>query len=96
MLRKMGLTILIFAVFFSAFFILTSSVSKTAEKEELDNLQKAVKKATLQCYAVEGRFPSSVEYLQSNYGLQIDEDKYAVFYQGFASNVMPDITVVKL
>ena len=43
--------------------------------------------------AIEGRYPPSVEYLEENYGILIDRDKYDVFYSGFASNFMPDITV---
>ena len=38
--------------------------------------------------------PPSVEYLEENYGIQIDHDKYNVFYDGFASNIMPEITVI--
>ena len=30
---------------------------------------------------------------RKNYGILIDRDKYDVFYSGFASNFMPDITV---
>ena len=41
-------------------------------------------------------YPPSVEYLEEHYGIQIDRDKYAVFYEGFASNMVPDITVIKL
>ena len=33
-------------------------------------------------------------YLEENYGVQIDHDKYNVFYDGFASNIMPEITVI--
>ena len=35
-----------------------------------------------------------MEYLEENYGIQIDRERYYVFYEGFASNVMPDITVI--
>ena len=42
---------------------------------------------------MEGRYPPSVDYLEENYGILIDRDKYDVFYSGFASNFMPDITV---
>ena len=34
-----------------------------------------------------------VDYLEENYGILIDRDKYDIFYSGFASNFMPDITV---
>ena len=46
------------------------------------------------CYAIEGRYPPSIEYLEEHYGVMINRKKYNVFYDGFASNVMPDITVV--
>ena len=48
----------------------------------------------LVAFAIEGRYPPSVEYLEENYGVQIDHDKYNVFYDGFASNIMPEITVI--
>ncbi len=57
-------------------------------------LKKAVTRASVQCYAIEGRYPPSVEYLEENYGIHIDRKKYHVFYDGFASNVMPEITII--
>ena len=36
----------------------------------------------------------SVDYLEEHYGIVIDRDRYHVFYDGWASNVMPDITVL--
>ena len=36
----------------------------------------------------------SVEYLEEHYGVQIDRTRYHVFYEGFASNIIPDITVI--
>lgn len=35
-----------------------------------------------------------MEYLEEHYGIVIDRDRYHVFYDGWASNVMPDITVL--
>lgn len=70
--------------------------SQKAENEGGETLRKAIARSSVQCYAIEGRYPPSVDYLVENYGIQIDEKRYSVFYNGFASNVMPDITVVKL
>lgn len=70
--------------------------SGKAESEGSETLRNAIAHASVQCYAIEGRYPPSVEYLVENYGIQIDEKRYSVFYDGFASNVMPDITVVEL
>ena len=33
--------------------------------------------------------------MQEHYGLLVDEDKYFVDYTVFASNLMPDFTVLK-
>lgn len=66
---------------------------RTGAREE-DTLKKAITRASVQCYAIEGRYPPSVEYLEQNYGIQINREKYHVFYDGFASNVMPQITVI--
>lgn len=71
-------------------------VSKRADEEGAETLRNGIRRASVQCYAIEGRYPPSVQYLTDNYGIQIDEDRYSVFYDGFASNVMPDITVVPL
>lgn len=68
-------------------------LSQQADVEGGITLEKAIKRASVQCYSIEGRYPSSVKYLEEHYGLQIDKEKYGVFYEGFASNIMPEITV---
>lgn len=67
---------------------------KRAETEGADTLRSAIARASVQCYAIEGRYPPSVDYLEEQYGIQIDRERYNVFYDGFASNIMPQITVV--
>ncbi|MGP1570222.1 MAG: hypothetical protein ACTTH0_04805 [Eubacteriales bacterium] len=88
-----------FALFITLVFVfsyLLTAINEKTGTEREKTLKEAVRKASVQCYAIEGRYPSSVDYLEENYGLQIDKENYAVFYEGFASNVMPSITVVKL
>ncbi|MFV0240016.1 MAG: hypothetical protein ACK5H4_08265 [Lacrimispora sphenoides] len=67
--------------------------SRKADAKGADTLRDAIRRASVQCYAIEGRYPPNVEYLEENYGIQIDRNRYDVFYSGFASNFMPDITV---
>ncbi len=71
----------------------TRGIASRTEAEQLNVLDQAIRRATIQCYAIEGRYPPSVEYLEEHYGLSIDREKYHVFYDGWASNIMPDITV---
>ena len=40
------------------------------------------------------RLSATWEYLEEHYGVQIDRTRYHVFYEGFASNIIPDITVI--
>lgn len=55
--------------------------------------RQAVRKAVLQCYAVEGMYPAKLSYLKEHYNLKIDEEKYRVYYDCFASNIMPEINI---
>lgn len=68
--------------------------SRQAGEEGTKTLEDGIRRASVQCYAIEGRYPPSVQYLEDNYGIKIDTDRYHVFYEGFASNIMPDITVI--
>lgn len=70
-----------------------TSGRKSAEERKLaeDNLRKAV----VSCYAIEGRYPDSYEYIRDHYGVKIDEERFIVHYEVFASNIMPDITLVE-
>ena len=55
----------------------------------------AVREAIMTCYAVEGAYPESVEYLQENYRLAYDEERYLVNIESFAANRSPDVYVVE-
>ena len=64
------------------------------QAESLKQLDASIRKATMTCYATEGVYPPSVQYLKENYGIQIDEDRYSVFYEIEGANLMPSITVM--
>lgn len=88
------LSLAVFGAVIGLFLGIMDSFSRRVEAENAETLQKAIQRACVQCYAIEGRYPPSVKYLEQEYGIRIDEERYDVFYSGFASNVMPDITVV--
>lgn len=62
---------------------------------ETDIVRNAVKNAALTCYAVEGAYPDSVEYLREHYQLAYDEERYVIMYEAIASNMIPDIRVTE-
>ena len=68
----------------------TASGQREAGRRQLED---ALRRGAAACYAAEGIYPPTVEYLQAHYGIQIDREKFHVFYEVFAENIMPQITV---
>ena len=64
-------------------------------EEALRIAEESVIRGAVSCYAQEGFYPPDYEYLKENYGIRVNEEKYTVFYSVFASNMMPDVTVVE-
>lgn len=70
-----------------------NEVREISAEESYFLLKDAINRTAVQCYAIEGYFPPNIEYLEENYGLVIDYDKYIVSYNVFASNIMPDVEI---
>ena len=64
-------------------------------EEDLRQLEETLRRGCVACYAAEGAYPTSLDYLKERYGVQIDEERYTVYYSAFAENLMPDITVLE-
>lgn len=76
------------------FLISLSGVKQGSAAQGRTQLETALRRAAVACYAAEGSYPPSLDYLTEHYGVQIGKD-YVVFYEVFASNLMPDITVLE-
>lgn len=90
------LSIVFFVVIFGLFLGGVANAEAGSQAESKKVLEESIKKAVVSCYALEGAYPESIEYLEKNYGLTYDKDKYAIGYIAFASNILPDITVIEL
>lgn len=71
-----------------------ATVQRAQQAEDLQILEEALRRTAVACYAAEGIYPPDVAYMQQHYGLQYDTGRYTVRYVRFASNLMPDITVL--
>lgn len=85
---------LLFALVIFLFVLLFSSVSEKSQDEQQEVLLNALRRASVSCYAIEGRYPDSLDYLKENYGITYDDEKFIVQYDAFASNVFPSISVL--
>ncbi|MBQ3134239.1 MAG: hypothetical protein IJB75_00275 [Oscillospiraceae bacterium] len=57
-------------------------------------LEQSLRRAAAASYASRGEYPATLDELAAQSGIRIDRENYAVFYEAFASNLMPDITVL--
>lgn len=79
----------------SFFLAALSNLKKESGAEGKAQLEQAIKRGAVTCYATEGIYPPDLEYLKEHYGLRVDESRYTVIYEVFAENLMPDITVLE-
>lgn len=86
---------MVFAAMIAWLVIAVTNTAHSTEREELSALQTTVEKGITMCYAIEGAYPQSVDYLCANYGLIYDKSKYIVHYESFASNVRPMVTILR-
>ena len=72
-----------------------NNLSDGQRSEGRQQLEDAVRRGAVACYAAEGIYPPNLEYLEEHYGIQVDRKRYTVVYEAFASNLMPDVTVLE-
>ena len=97
--KKIGLgPVLLFPAALVVLLMFTSALSNLRDgrvSEGRQQLEDAVRRSAVACYAAEGIYPPDLEYLEEHYGIQIDWNRYTVMYEIFASNLMPDVTVLE-
>lgn len=72
-----------------------SELDSAGSGQATERLEEALRRGAVTCYASEGIYPPTLDYLVRNYDIKIDEERYIVHYDVFASNIMPDITVIE-
>ena len=72
-----------------------STAELSGRTEQLRLTDIAIRRAVVSYYSLEGSYPASIDVLCQSYGLVIDE-RFYVDYNIFASNIMPDITVLEV
>jgi hypothetical protein len=89
-----GITPILLTIAVTAMVIFGLSQTEESSKSEgLRILDEGIRRAVISCYAMEGYYPESLAYIENNYGVTINRERYIVHYQVIASNIMPDITV---
>ena len=92
-IKTYGISIAMFAAIVVMILDGLGTTANVSHAEELRMLENNIMRAVVCCYAVEGSYPDSIGYLQENYGVRVDDSKFVVHYNIFASNIMPDIDI---
>ena len=85
----------VMALMVGAFYGAASFNARRATQEQRALLEDAITRALVTCYAVEGRYPSSLSYLEENYGVQVNHSRFIVSYEAYASNQLPAVAVLE-
>ena len=93
---KIVLALCIFIAVIVIFYCGINAFSDTADSSEKDSLQNALSRSITYCYATEGSYPESLEYIEKNYGLSYDRDKYFIDYRVMGSNILPEVTIIDI
>lgn len=90
--KKIILGLVAFLVLFFAFFFVRG-LSRTVDEDRQELLEQTIRKYAVQCYALEGFYPQELDYLEDNYTLELNRNKYVYHYRFIGSNMMPEIFV---
>lgn len=85
---------LLFVALLILFLFGINSISSSSIEKQQESLETALKRDIVHCYAVEGAYPPSLDYIKKHYGLTYNEELFFVDYQPLATNLMPDVTIL--
>lgn len=68
-LLKLILPVAIFCLTLILLFAGLTAVSGSASSKEAESLHDSILRSAVQCYALEGFYPESLDYLEENYGI---------------------------
>lgn len=72
-----------------------SNIATTSTEKSKQLLNNALTRSITQCYALEGAYPSNLEYLCNHYGLTYDQNCYYIDYRYIGANLRPDVTIIE-
>ncbi|MDR0459797.1 MAG: hypothetical protein LBG68_04995 [Coriobacteriales bacterium] len=101
--RSANLQLLLGAVCISCLMLLVvlgiNGLSDRVEVLQTEWLEQSVQRSAIQCFIIEGSFPTTeqgVDYLREHYGLNIDQQRYVVYYESMGANLLPQVKVIAI
>lgn len=92
---RIGLSAVLAALVLLLLVLFLRKIERDQGREAEASLRQNVINAAVQCYAIEGAYPSDVTYLEQNYGLSYNASRYRVVLTPDREGGLPDVTVEK-
>ena len=89
------LSVSLFAAIMIWLIISVNNAAESADKSRSDAVYTTIMNSASLCYSIEGEYPPDIGYLEENYGVKIDRDKYVVHYEYFGANIRPTVTIIE-
>lgn len=93
-LPHMNLTLIACPILIILFLTGIYSLGSSTVSKQQESLETALNRDITHCYAVEGMYPPSLDYLEEHYGLTYDKELFFVNYRPIGSNIRPDVTII--
>lgn len=94
-MRRQLYSLFLFLCVGCAFYFGVSALGKDTDKKQKESLETAIRQGIIHCYATEGHYPESLDYLTKTYGIHYDSEKYFIDYRILGANILPDVTIIE-
>lgn len=92
--RKLILPALLLVLIVGLCLWLMPQIGRQIREDSREAIRDAVMRGAMECFAVEGVYPESLQYLEAHYGLRLNHRDFIVSYEVFASNQPPSVLVL--
>ncbi|MCL2810838.1 MAG: hypothetical protein FWD25_03000 [Clostridia bacterium] len=92
--RALYISLAVFVLAVVVIVTMVGQMSLRVDAEQTARLREVLHRAAISCYAVEGRYPPSLEYLVEHYSVVIDYGRFIVNFDVISPNTMPMIEVI--
>ena len=85
MIKSILLPIAVFGAVMVFVVLAVADASRGADTQQYRQTLSAIQRAVTACYAIEGHYPPTIDYLKEHYCVAVDDSLYIVSYDIFAS-----------
>ena len=87
--------LLLLVLLIAVFCIASDRVSTDNSQRSYSVVENALNRSITQCYALEGTYPPSLDYLTEHYGFVYNEDRYIIYYEYIGANIRPSVDILE-